>query len=114
MQWLKDRHVRTLLIGPTPEFDLRLPRLLAQTNDLQDKAAIQNHVVRGIDQLDRLIGRSVGGTLGVRYLSADKALCPRGVCDVFAGDAPIYYDTGRFTKAGSMMFVERLGPLIQE
>jgi hypothetical protein len=111
LEWLSNRNIPTILIGPTPEFDLRLPRLLAQTSDLRNFGTVQSHVLPEVAQFDRNIGEVVDNRAGVRYFSAFKALCPKGICDVLAGDVPVYYDTGHLTKPGSIMLIERFGPL---
>jgi hypothetical protein len=113
LEWLKGRNISTILIGPTPEYDLRLPSLLAQTPGLRDYGAVQSHVLPEFAQLDEDISGVVDPNTGIRYFSAFKALCPKAECDVLAGDVPVYYDTGHLTKSGSIMLVERFGPLLR-
>ncbi len=112
LEWLKSRNISTVLIGPTPEYDLRLPGLLAQTADLRDRGAVQSHVLPEFARLDEDISGVVDPITGIQYFSAFKALCPKE-CDVLAGDVPVYYDTGHLTKSGSIMLIERFGPLLR-
>jgi peptidoglycan/LPS O-acetylase OafA/YrhL len=115
--WLLERGIRAVFIGPTPEYDLRLPGLLARVADQaggeagldpSGAAKVGRHLDPLFAAIDHIMRQLfvAGGT--VSYLSAYDGLCPAGACATLVGGEPVFYDRGHLTRAGSLLLVDRL------
>jgi peptidoglycan/LPS O-acetylase OafA/YrhL len=104
---LKARGIRTVVIGPTPEYDFRLPRLLARAADGGGEVAERGHLLPQYRALDGELRRTIAAS-GVGYVSPYQALCNDTGCAALVGDAPLFYDTGHLTQQGSILLVNRL------
>lgn len=93
----------TVLVGPIPEYDVSLPRLLAVSIEQNDKALPQHHLRRGIWDLDRRMAK-IAADYGVRYVSMVNAICPNQACEVYAAPGvPMYFDYGHLTRQGAIV-----------
>ncbi len=108
---LKARGIRAVLIGPTPEYDFRLPRLLARAANGDADVVARDHLLPEYRTLDGRL-RHVIAASSVTYVSPYQALCSDAGCDALAGNVPLFYDTGHLTRQGSILLVSRLKGLI--
>jgi hypothetical protein len=104
---LKARGIHAVLIGPTPEYDFRLPRLLARVANGGTHVVARDHLLPEYRALDGKLRRVIEASSGA-YVSPYQALCNDAGCDALAGNAPLFYDTGHLTRQGSILLVSRL------
>ena len=97
---------RIILIGPVPEWegtprkDLLRAYLRTKTLPVRSKALLEPELdVRLADDSARL---------GIKYISAYKALCKGRECRVFVDGRPTVLDKAHFTVEGSKYFVSRI------
>jgi peptidoglycan/LPS O-acetylase OafA/YrhL len=106
---LRARGLKLLLIGPTPEFAISVPRLLAETIRRNDPGL----TTKALDP--RLIFRDAelaafAHENGIAYLSAFKAICSdRSGCPLISPQGESYYfDSNHYGKLGADMAVEKM------
>ncbi len=107
LQWAKDRGIPVVLFGPSVEYDLALPRLLAESVEKEDPQLPARHL------LDRtaLDGRlaAMAAKYGDAYVSWYKLLCPDDRCVTLAPDGtPLEFDADHFTRPGAVFAAQRL------
>lgn len=102
LEHLKRTGTSVVLVGPIPEYDVSLPRLLAVSIEKNDRDLPGRHVRRTIWDLDRKVA-AIAADAGVRYVSMVDTLCQTGRCDVYAAPGvPMYFDYGHLTREGAM------------
>lgn len=105
LQVLRSTGKDVLLIGPIPEYDAPLPRLLAMAIQTGEADLPQAHLRRQVWAVDAEM-RAIAARAGVRYISLVDTLCAAGPCQVFAGGGePLQYDYGHLTRAGAAFVV---------
>ncbi|WP_017445395.1 acyltransferase family protein [Gayadomonas joobiniege] len=99
LQYLKKYTDNLILIGPTIEYKLSLPYILAIEGDHFSVSDMSNlNIARKVDRL--LIQMSEN--LSVNYVSLVSQLCEKNNnCKVTANEVPITFDYGHFTKEGA-------------
>jgi peptidoglycan/LPS O-acetylase OafA/YrhL len=108
LDWLRQRRIKAVLFGPAPEYNMRLPGLLARSANQGDFADVQSHLVREYGLLDREFRQTFVARPDAFYVSPYEALCKNDHCAMFAGDTPLFWDQSHLTRAGSIMLIERL------
>lgn len=114
VQFLRANNVREIfVIGPPPQWRPTLKGALAQNYFLNGK--LEPRMRFGLTryeilaQQDQLLARAAS-TLGIRYISALKALCTSDGCLTIADGQPFAIDGDHFSDAGSIRFVESATP----
>lgn len=109
---LRRRNQRTILIGPVPNYDAPLARLLFRTPPDQRDAVAALHRDPTLPAIDRA-ARDAARRHGAAYIAPLDLLCPEGRCRLFAGrDIPLQFDDVHFTRQGSELAVARMMPAI--
>lgn len=108
MDWWKTHNLRVIVIGPSPEYDTDLPRLLARAKLRHDPTLPRRHLIPWIAEVDRKMAR-LARAKGIKYVSVYDRLCPNGICrELAAGDVPMLFDAGHLSYAGSIVAAEAM------
>ncbi|WP_423142543.1 acyltransferase family protein [Parablastomonas sp. CN1-191] len=97
---LRDAGVRVIIVGPSPEYDRPLPRLLELGRKTGNPDAPAAFRVRGLFELDRRMADDARGS-GIGFLSRAAVVCPAGKCRTVIGHVPMLFDADHFTATGS-------------
>lgn len=101
--YLAENASKVFILGPTVEYILPLPRLLATRPEMDNRYILYDEIM----QRDRAIRAAVSGTAS--FISVFDAICSDGKCvNIAAGGAPLSYDYGHFTQQGAALVVDRL------
>ncbi|MDR3576211.1 MAG: acyltransferase family protein [Anaerolineaceae bacterium] len=109
VKWSKEHHIRLVVIGPNPTYDMPLPRLEAYAMTWNRPGMVNQHLDRGVRALDERMANLAQTTWHIPYYSLYKVICPNGSCKEFVDSArsvPMLLDTGHLTPAASV-FVAR-------
>jgi hypothetical protein len=108
--WFKQRGIPVTVLGPVPQYDSPLPRLLALELKNDDTTLAFSHRVVAVWAVDQQMARLAATEWRVSYVSLIQALCDRASCSKYAGAAhsPVQFDYGHLTKEGSVFLAERL------
>ena len=105
---LKARGIDVAVLGPIVEYDLALPRLLADELRRGDKSAARVRRTPGIQERDRAMNALVTAR-GATYVSVYDAICRNDRCDEFVdANVPMQFDAGHLTEQGSVEIGRRL------
>jgi hypothetical protein len=102
------RAAHPVLVGPVPQYDSALPRLLvfASVRHRPDLADLSRD--READATDRAM-RALARRAGVPYVSMIDLLCTAHGCQTWAAPGvPMQFDYGHFTEAGSIRATDLL------
>ena len=108
---LEKAGIRTMLVGPTPEYDVQLPSLIARSGT-SSQGRITRHLEPEFSTLDSQIGQIVGNWPNITYFSPYRYLCDTQSCHVLAYGDPLFYDKGHLTRSGSLLVVKEMPDLI--
>lgn len=101
--FLAENTPKVFVLGPTVEYVLPLPRLLATRTEIDGRSILYDEIM----QRDRAIRAVVPVT--VSFISVFDAICSDGKCVNVTGEgAPLSYDYGHFTQQGAALVVDRL------
>jgi len=107
IDWTTSHGIPTAIIGPTVEFDVQLPRLLAAELSPNHKTApLSSHVLDRYRSLDAAMASMVA-TTSATYVDAFKVICPSD-CTYQADGEPIMFDAAHLTKSGSIFIASTL------
>ena len=105
---LKALGIETTVVGPVVEYDVALPRLLAESIRLDDPGLVDQGRTASIFAVDRAMAAKMA-ELGVDYISLVDLICPNGACVLFAdGSAPLLFDRDHLTEAGARFVAGRM------
>jgi hypothetical protein len=110
IEWANQHGVPVILLGPNPEYDAPLPRLLGYSIAWHEPTFAARHRVAGTDQLDGSLRKMAESSWHVPYISLYQAVCDDGTCTEYADLAhtiPMLGDTDHFTEAGSVYAMKR-------
>ncbi len=117
LQWARQRHVPMVIVGPVPEYDQALPRLLAFAHDRKSPTLPQRHLIAARFKVDQKV-EALARRYDVSFVSLTRALCPTSICRTQIGDVPVQFDYGHLTFAGSayvaLNISSRLKPLLEQ
>jgi hypothetical protein len=110
---LQRSRIQVLVVGPSPEYDTPLPRLLALREVGRLPEGVNDHLDPSVFRTDELLGRSVRAA-GARYVSVLNALCgPARACPATVGPAvPLLFDAHHFTREGSTTAAVAVGDAV--
>jgi len=109
--WAKDRHLPVAIIGPMPEYDAPLPRLLAYSVAWNKPDLASEHRVANSLALDQKMQNMALNTWHVPYVSLYQAICGRQGCIEYADAGrtiPLMYDMDHLNYAGADVVVRDL------
>jgi len=100
---------QVVVVGPTVEYAMPLPRLLAQVSGGRDPSLLVDARLADQRRTDRDLGaavRAAGGT----YVSAYRLLCPSDAspCQTTVDGIPVQWDYGHLTAEGSRLLARAL------
>ena len=105
---LRQAGVTPVLVGPIPQYDYALPRLLADAIRYDAPGLPDTHRAAGIRVLDGTL-RDLAAKTGTRYISLVDTLCQDGRCAEYAArGVPVQFDYGHLTAEGSTLVAQRL------
>ena len=102
--------VPVTIVGPSVEYRLPLPKILAQAWPDQSggsSGSFRGEPGPGLDKAMRVAVERAGA----RYISMEEAICPGGTCRVWAGQhIPLQFDEGHLTTQASHLIVAQIAP----
>jgi len=105
---LKALGVEPIVVGPVVEYDVALPRLLAESIRLDDPQLVDRARTASVFAVDRAMAAEMA-ELGVRYISLVDLICPNGICAVYADAAtPLLFDRDHLTEAGARFVARKM------
>ncbi len=108
LAWFKAHRIPVVLIGPAPNYEQSLPRLLALAEHLHQPDLPVRRRLHERDGVDAIMAR-VAHRAGVPYLSIMNAICAGNVCETTTPDgAPMQWDEGHLSRPGSRLVGARL------
>jgi hypothetical protein len=111
LDWARQHQVPVILLGPVPEYDAPLPRLLAYSVTWKKPDLASQHLLPNIAALDAQLQNLAATTWHVHYISLYQAICNREGCTEYADKArtvPLMVDSHHLSSAGSSLIVRRL------
>jgi len=107
LNYARSRGIPVLLFGPIVQYDQALPRLIAESERLNEPGLIARHRLDN-GTLDQALA-SVARANGADYVSLLHLMCPTAAClMVLPGGTPVQYDYGHLTIEGSQALVAAL------
>ncbi len=110
IEWAGQHNIPVILLGPNPEYDAPLPRLLGYSIAWHEPDFASRHRVPETVQLDRLLRTMAESRWHIPYISLYQAVCVDGTCTEYADAAhtvPMLGDTDHFTETGSIYAMKR-------
>jgi peptidoglycan/LPS O-acetylase OafA/YrhL len=118
VRWIKDHGMNPVVIGPTVEYTLPLPRILISSMRNHEDDKIASFEREEPKQLDAKMARLARDEWHVPYISFFDAVCrqpassstakqplPPSACPVYgAPRVPLLFDSNHFTGAGATLF----------
>jgi len=98
--YLKAHAGRIVLVGPSPEYQPALPRLLVAAAQRRDPGFPDQHRTAGTWALDDAMSQ-IAAKAGVTYVSLHPILCSPNCKTLADPITPMDFDYGHFTEAGS-------------
>ena len=102
LDWWASLDVPVTLIGPSPIYEIALPRLLARAGISGDENIPDRFIDHRTVQIDAMMA-SLAARKGISYISLYKAFCNGSQCRKLVDDVPLMFDTSHFTEAGSVL-----------
>ena len=110
---LRKQGIDVVLVGPMPEYQSRLPRLIAKSIQSQDPALVHRSISPDSLALDQLMS-SFARENGISYVSLASALCNEGNCVEYAAPGiPLLFDSDHLTDAGAAMLAKQIAPKLR-
>jgi peptidoglycan/LPS O-acetylase OafA/YrhL len=109
--WATQRGLPVTVIGPVPEYDGPLPRLLAYSIAWNQPDLVSHHLVPGGALMDAKMQSMAANIWHVPYISLYREICGGDGCAEFADAAhtvPMMGDTDHLTKLGALVVVRDL------
>lgn len=103
--WAHQHDIPVILLGPYPEYDAPLPRLLGYSIAWHEPDYAARHRLTEPPKMDRLLQQLAESRWHVPYVSLYRALCDHETCAEYADAAhsiPLLTDTDHFTEPGSV------------
>jgi len=111
VSWARKHEIPVIVLGPVPEYDAPLPRLLAYSVAWSKPTLAKQHLLAGGALLDAEMERKARDEWHVPYISIYQAICDGQECAEFADAAhtiPLMSDTDHLNRFGSLMTVRHL------
>jgi len=101
-QYTKD----IVILGPIVEYDIDLPRLLAQSNE--ESEIMVHSRYKEINRINQELFKSTGSN-GAKYVSVLDVVCPSEKSCITVNDgAPIQFDYGHLTYDGAKLLLSKM------
>ena len=96
-----------VLIGPVPEYEARVPKLLAISMVRKQPQLVSKMLRPGLWDLEKQL-TTLSAKLGVQYVSLIQRLCPKIECQVTLDGEPIYLDRDHISLLGARFLLDGL------
>ncbi len=109
--WTKQHNIPVTVIGPTPEYDGTLPRLLAYSIAWNNPSLANRHRVASSEVLDAKMEGLAANVWHVPYISLYKEICSAETCVEYADAAhkiPLMDDGDHLNWFGASLVVQQL------
>jgi peptidoglycan/LPS O-acetylase OafA/YrhL len=109
--WAKQHQLPVTVIGPVPEYDGPLPRLLAYSIAWNEPGMVSHHLVPSVKTMDARMQDLAADVWHVPYISLYQEICGANGCTEFADAAhtvPMMGDTDHLTQLGASLVVQDL------
>lgn len=109
--WAKQHHIPVVLIGPVPEYDAPLPRLLGYSIAWHEPGFVTQHRTADSGLLDSRLDDLAGNVWHVPYISLYQTICNKDSCTEYADAAhkvPLMADGDHLSEAGAVLVARRL------
>ena len=108
LDWLNAREIKTILFGPKIQYDAPLPRILVAAIRQRDPSIPDRHMPSMFRDLDAKMA-ALARSKNVTYLSFFELQCEKDKCQHSdPAGRPMAFDTGHFTKWGSLATARNL------
>lgn len=114
IEFIRSRDIEVVLVGPMPEYQTELPRLIAQSQQRHDPNFTHSFLTPSSLELDQQM-QAFAKENAVRYVSLAQAICHDGQClETDANQIPLLFDSDHLDDAGSVLVASlikaQLGP----
>lgn len=108
-RWLEERGYRATIVGPIPQYDRALPRLLTLQDRIGDENLTSRHLIPRPKRMERILAKK-SQDKDIPYISLFDILCPNGkhCLAVATGGVPMQHDMGHLTAEGSDLVASRI------
>lgn len=104
----KKQGIKVTIIGPMPEYQVRLPRVLARSLESGDSLLPERYIQPEALALDGIMQRFAKEN-DVAYISVADLICKPEHCETFGAPlVPLLFDTDHLTDAGSLFLAKRI------
>jgi peptidoglycan/LPS O-acetylase OafA/YrhL len=103
--YLKTLNVPTVVVGPSTEYDLSLPHLMAISFRDGHPEQIDQHRMHDPEDLDKQMATLAETEWHVPYVSIHRDLCKPNCAIYGISGAPLLFDTDHFTGDGAIFFL---------
>lgn len=108
LNWAKARGLPVILMGPLPQYQDDLPRLLVLSWRLGDRGLPARRRLAWPREVDRALA-ALAREKGAPYISALDLLCEDSACETLtAAGAPLAWDYGHLSPQGARFVADRL------
>jgi peptidoglycan/LPS O-acetylase OafA/YrhL len=110
VRYLQGLKQRPILVGPSPEFRIPLPRLMAYSLSRHDPSLPERYQINDLFELDGLLAVHARAD-GISYVSPLRLLCPDRHCiqSVTRPElTPLLFDSNHFTVQGAILLAAKL------
>jgi hypothetical protein len=122
ISWMQQKGIEVIFFGPSIEFDVPLPRLIALALRDHNPGRIEKHFATQAMELDKKLQQIAVNQWKVRYVSEFDDLCNPGMasqiqsdlwtstgCPVYASPGvPLLFDADHLTPQASILFAKSL------
>jgi len=106
LEAFRKQGIPVTIIGPMPEYQVRLPRILARSLESGDPTLPQRYIQPETLALDGIL-RSFALQRDTNYISVADLICKDGRCETFGAPLiPLLFDTDHATDAGSLFLAK--------
>jgi hypothetical protein len=105
IRWADQHEIPVILLGPYPEYDAPLPRLLAYSIAWHEPDYAAQHLQSEPSKIDKLLQQMAESRWHVPYVSLYQAICHHNVCTEYADSGrtiPMMNDDHHISEPGSI------------
>jgi hypothetical protein len=104
--WLKERHYNVLVAGPSPIWDMPVPKLIAIAMERGDPRLVDLHRLESTYELDSCFA-AIALTHDAKYFSVLQTLCPSECQVVGTNGVPLIFDESHLTAEASELIAAK-------
>lgn len=111
IEWAHQHQMPVTVIGPVPEYDGPLPRLLVYSIAWNEPKLASGHLVASQGALDAEMQRMAANIWHVRYISLYREICGAQSCAEYADTdhrVPLMSDENHLSQPGAFLVIQQL------